>query len=128
MLTADELAGMRDCSASAQPDEVTIVRPGAVGALDDETGQYDDPAPAVVYEGPGRLRPGSSTANDVEQQGDAQLTVDDYVLTIPAGEGPVQVGDTATIAGQTGTWRVVKVPDGSWQIDQRLGVEEITGG
>ena len=117
MITADELAGMRETSESAMPDTVLIQRPPAPGT--------------TIYNGRGRLRSPGATQIEVVF-GDAQTTRERFILTVPHNAGDIKIGDIATVpdgtAPQIGprAFRVVAVQGGSHLIDRRIGVEVIT--
>lgn len=139
MLTASEIAGMRDTSASALPDTCTITRPGGDFTLDAVT-LDSEPADAVtVYAGVCRVRPRGSQEQD-SQVGDLHETLGPYVATLPAlvsHEGvtagdpnDVRVDDYLTVVTSTDpsmvgrSFQVRHVGWSSWQIDRRIGLED----
>lgn len=139
MLTASEIAGMRDTSASALPDTCTITRPGGEPTLDEVTLDLD-PAPAeTIYTGVCRVRPRANEEQDT-QVGDLHETLGPYVATLPAlathdgvtagDPDDVRVDDylsvlTSSDGSMVGRhFQVRHVGWGSWQIDRRLGIED----
>lgn len=139
MLTASEIAGMRDTSASALPDRCTITRPGGDFTLDPET-LDSDPAEAVtVYAGVCRVRQRDSQEQD-SQVGDLHETLGPYVGTLPAlrthdgvtagDPDDVRVDDYLTVTASTDgsmvgrSFQVRHIGWSSWQIDRRIGLED----
>lgn len=129
---AEELEALRYTSGLAMPDTCTVKRldyPGTAD-LDAETLLYTPSTPTTVYTGKCRIRP-ASTRSDAQRRDDTPVTADQYMLTVPYNEGPFAVGDIAQVTVSddphitTRSWRVTSVPAGSWQIDQRLVIEEV---
>jgi hypothetical protein len=131
MLAEDELAAMRATSRSAMPDRGTVVRIDWPDAeLDAETGQYDLGEPDVIYAGAMRLRRTDETTNP-KTTGDGISSVMRFSCTVPHDAGPFVIGDVVQVASSADpyitdrSFRVVAAPPGSWQVDQRLVVEEV---
>lgn len=139
MLTADEIAGMRDTSASALPDTCTITRPGGEPTLNETTLDLDPAAPDTIYTGVCRVRPRGTDEQD-SQVGDLHETLGDYVATLPAlrthdgvtagDPNDVRVDDYLTVTTSTDPSMVARhfqvrhVGWSTWQIDRRLGIED----
>lgn len=137
--TADEIAGMRDTSASALPDTCSITRPSGEPVLNETSGDLEPVGTDVVYVGACRVRPRGTDEQDT-QVGDLHETLGDYVGTLPAlasdervtsgDPNDVRLNDTLVVTtgidsallGRSLT--VVHNPFGSWQIDRRLGLED----
>lgn len=139
MLTAPEIAGMRDTSASALPDTCTITRTAAEATLDPVTGDLVPDPPTVIYSGSCRVRPRGSQEQDT-QVGDLHETLGPYVATLPAlssatgvtagDPNNVRVDDYLEVTASTDgamdgrAFQVRHVGWSSWQIDRRLGLDD----
>lgn len=130
MLTAGELAGMRETSQSAMPDVVRVTRPSTGSTFDPVTLIESPGVPVTVYEGRGRVR--MPTPTEMERVfGDTEVTVLRLVVKLPADvvgvnrDDRVQVvsGTDPDVAGRS--FRVTVVASGSNWIDRTLGVEEV---
>jgi hypothetical protein len=130
--SAEELEGLRYTSGLAMPDTCTVKRLAYPGTaeLDAETLLYTPTTPTTVYAGACRIRP-VSTRDGIQRRDDTPISSDQYLLTVPHDEGPFAVGDIAQVTVSddphitSRSWRITSVPAGSWQIDQRLVVEEV---
>ena len=139
MLTSDEIAGMRDTSASALPDACTITRPGGEPTLDPTSLDLDPATPVTVYTGVCRVRPRANEEQDA-QVGDLHETLGPYVGTLPAlrthdgvtagDPNDVRVDDYLTVTASTDgsmVGRHFQVRHIGWssnQIDRRIGLED----
>lgn len=130
MLTDAELAGMRDTSQAALPDNVRIERPAPPGDgdLDPDTGVWTQADPDLIWQGKGRVRP--PTAEDIEVLfGDEQVTKLRFIGTFPFNIPVVEVEDVVIVTSSsdphvTGrTFKVTSVSGGSWLIDRRVALE-----
>lgn len=132
MISEAELLEMRATSDEALPDTCTITRGTGAGAFDAETGTYAEATPTPVYSGACRLRP-DVRDDGVSEQGDAVTTTLRYTLTVSYDAAPLAIGDVVAISESsdptidTRHFRVTACPAGSWQIDQRVTVEEVVG-
>jgi hypothetical protein len=145
-MTADEIAGMRETSASALPDECTITRATGEFVLNEATGDSDPSDVATVYTGPCRVRPRGSQEQDV-QVGELHETLGPYVGTLPgtvalarqyAAAGVTVAGDPNDVVVDdyltvTASWdpamvgrsfQVIHIGYSAWQIDRRIGLED----
>jgi hypothetical protein len=139
MLNADEIAGMRDTSASALPDTCTITRPGGEPTLDAITLDLDPATPDTIYGGACRVRPRGTDEQD-SQVGDLHETLGDYIATLPAlathdavtagDPNAIRVDDYLTVATSTDPsmvgrhFQVRHVGWSSYQIDRRIGLTD----
>lgn len=139
MLTASEIAGMRETSASALPDTCTVTRPGGEPTLDANTLDLDPAAPVTVYAGVCRVRPRANEEQD-SQVGDLHETLGPYVGTLPAlrthdgvtagNPNDVRVDDYLTVTASSDPsmvgrhFQVRHIGWSSFQIDRRIGLED----
>lgn len=92
-------AGRRAAEA-LMTDTCRITGPGAGDPVwNDATGQYDDPAPVVVYQGICRIprRAGGSMSASTARAGEASWRVGEFPLSLPVdGSEDVAPGQTVT--------------------------------
>jgi hypothetical protein len=145
-MTADEIDGMRQTSASALPDVCTVTRPTGELVLNDITGATEPEDVVTVYLGPCRVRPRGSQEQDV-QVGELHETLGPYTGTLPATvadaimyapTGLTVVGDPNDVTVDdyltvTASWdpamvgrsfQLVHVGWSAWQIDRRIGLQD----
>ncbi len=139
MLTAAEIAGMRDTSASALPDTCTITRPGGEPTLNEPTLDLGPATPDAIYTGACRVRPRGSEEQD-SQVGDLHETLGPYVATLPAlathdgvttgDPNDIRVDDYLTVTTSTDPsmvgrhFQIRHVGWSSWPIDRRIVLED----
>lgn len=147
MLTQHEIDGMRDTSASAQPDTCTITRPSDDPPTLDVVTGVSTPAPAeTIYTGPCRVRPREAQEQNVSV-GDLHETLSPYVGTLPAtaalaasyartgvtvqgDPNDVRTDDYLVVTASTDpsmvdrAFQVRHTGRSSWQIDRRIGLED----
>lgn len=139
MLTADDLAAMRDTVNAALPDTCTITGEDPEAGppeLDTDTGLYAASEPLTLYSGACRLRRGATgvTAGDDRDQGGAVKYVEQWLLTLPAEAAVVAVGSVVSIdSGSDPTisvrrFRIVLIPPGSWLLSRQVIIEEVVDG
>lgn len=99
----DALARGRTAALERMRDTCRITKPGeGRGEKNYETGQYDKPAPVVVYEGPCRIprRSAGMTSGGGSAAGDASWKVGEFPLDLPI--------DHAGYAGEVGLGMTVE--------------------
>lgn len=130
MLTADELTAMRETSDSALPDTGTITRAG-VGTFSTATGLLTAGASTTIYSGAMRVRPSSATSTTDVSFGEQQVTLSQFVLTVPYDTDDVQPDDIVTVTASDDadllarTLRVTAVPLGSFMVSKRFPLEVV---
>ena len=110
-------------------DSCVITRPGAQGALNETTLQYEGKTYSLVYAGPCRVRP-RDNADRVVDAGDQPMTLLPYLVAIPVSAPRVQIDDrvqltTCQLDPQLvdAKLRVRDVARGSHVTARRLGCE-----
>lgn len=95
---------MRNRALTTLTDTCRITRPGeGQGPFNDETGQYDDPPPVTVYEGPCRIPARGTTSTTTANAGESSFEVGEYPFEIPV-EHPGYVTGETVAPGQTVTY------------------------
>jgi hypothetical protein len=123
-------AWMRSTSRAALPDTCTIVRPAATAVLNTATGDLDPDDAEPIYTGPCRVRPRGSQEED-QLVGDLHQTLGPYVGTLPYDAADVQVDDQLTVTASSDadivdrTFQVRHIGLSSWQIDRRVGLDDL---
>jgi hypothetical protein len=130
MLTAGELAGMRETSQQAMPDVVRVSRPAAGSTFDPVTLIETPAAPQTIYQGAGRVR--MPTPTEMERVfGDTEVTLLRLIVKVPADVTGVSRDDRVQVLSGTDpdvaqrSFRVTVVSTGSNWVDRTLGVEEV---
>lgn len=82
-------------------DTCRITRPGeGQGPFNSDTGQYDSPAPVVVYEGPCRIPPRGTASTSTASAGEQSFEVGEYPFELPVEHAgyveEVKPGQTVT--------------------------------
>lgn len=132
-----ELPFLRAEAESRMTDTCRITRPGdGEPVFNPETGQYDDPAPVITYEGKCRISPRQSGASaSTATAGDASWQVGEFPLHLPAiGSELVRVGHTVTYltakhdpALVGNTYGITVEPDLSQATARRFRMKRIVG-
>lgn len=139
IVTTEELADFRAEAESRMVDSCTITLPGAgAPVFNEETGQYDDPAPVTVYTGrcevqiEAQVSVGSSSATATG----ALTTRQQLVVKLPVvGSEAVRIGATVTLgpgandAALTGRQlQVIDLHFKTYATARRLLCNTVTGG
>jgi hypothetical protein len=130
VLTADEIAGMRETVESAQPDTCTITRPVAGGSLDPWTAVWTPFAATAIYTGVCRVR--TPTSEEVEELfGDREIVKQRLIGTFPHDVPHLEVSDVVVLT-ETGDpehadrpYRVTGFSSGSWLLGRRVALEAV---
>jgi len=128
------LDGFRTDAEGLMVDTCRITSPGGAPVFNNETGQYDQPEPVTVYEGPCKLKV-ANVATQNPDAGERQWTVQRTELHLPvAGSEGVRVAQTALMltsqhdAASAGRrFRVSGLHHETYATARRLEVEEVTG-
>lgn len=85
-------------------DTCRITRPGeGQGPFNQETGEYDAPAPITVYEGPCRIPARGTTSTSTTRAGEQTFAVGEYPFEIPVDHAGYVAGEEVR-PGQTVTY------------------------
>jgi len=145
-MTADEIDGMRQTSASALPDVCTVTRASGEFVLNEATGDSDPTDIDTVYTGPCRVRPRGSQEQDV-QVGELHETLGPYAGTLPAtlAEAVAKAPPGVTVAGDPNdvvtddyltvsastdpamvgrSFQLIHIAYSGYHIDRRLGLQD----
>lgn len=124
------LGTLRATAARRMTETGTITRPGQGGPVfNEDTGQYDNPVPVVVYDGPILVRPQAGIRDAVA--GEREWTITRYDVTLPAGTA-VRNGDPITVT--TAPYdpalvgvrlTVLDVPLDAWQVARTVVAERV---
>ncbi|MEU7814127.1 DUF6093 family protein [Pseudonocardia sp. NPDC049154] len=96
-----------------------ILRPGSGDPVfDPETGEYTTPAETLVYEGPCRVRPTFSPAEQDGSSAERQLVTNAYNVEIPWTRStettPVDIADVVVMTGGDENWLTGKRLPVAW--------------
>jgi hypothetical protein len=129
VLTAAELAGMRETATAALAATCTISRAAGEPVLNPATSQYDVTPAETVYVGPCRVRT-LNTQDMAVLVGDLHETLSRYIATLPHTATGIEVDDFLTVTAGTDPdligrpLRVTDVRWSEWQIDRRVVLED----
>lgn len=102
------LGRFRARAESLMTDTCRITRPGeGEPVLNTGTGQYDDPAPITVYEGPCRIPPRGTTSTATADAAGQSFAVGEYPFEIPVEHAGYTAGEEVR-PGQTVTYLTAK--------------------
>lgn len=119
------VASGRAMADRLMPDTGVLSRQSASGSLNATTGVWTPSTATVVYSGPMRVRPASTTEVD-KMFGDAELSSSRYVLSLPFGTPPPMVDDRVVMDDNDEyprTFRVSVVEVSAWRNRRRCGLE-----
>ncbi len=126
------LATLRATARRRLTETGTITRPGTGQPIfDNDTGEYINPPPTVVFGGPMLVRPQDRSERVVES-GEATVTLTRYDVTVPAGTD-VRRGDTAILTAAPYDPALVgirlfvlDVPLDAWQVARVVTAQRAT--
>jgi hypothetical protein len=111
------IGAMRATTEATMRDRCVITRTStATRTFNPSTGDYTDPAPTVVYEGPCRLRHEGAGRGSTESAG-AYVALRQYGATLPHTANGVREGDVLTLT----------VTDDGFLLDRPLYVLAVLG-